>query len=1109
MLLKNNNNASVLTKKNILTPEFLIVRASAGSGKTYRLVQEFLRCCLQFDEPRYFRQILAITFTNKAAQEMKDRILEDIENASVGQGSMFEDLVRILELKPEEVRRRARLVQQSMMHCYEDFGVMTIDGFAHRLVRSFSMDLRWDEGFQIELDEDRIIESAVDRVLQRVGQPNEQSLTALLEGFVRQQVEEERNAQLRSQLVQFGKQVTREHMQPVLNALDPELWDSKRFESYRKEMRGFLQEHAQEPMSCASEALLAIQQNGLEREDFNGGYAFDWLSKVDRGLGLKAIAGKRLLGQFESGKYWRKQAEPELISRMKEVNAPILKAWAAWQEVYTGEFGERFKLIGHLQERVSLIGTLALIRDELEQVQVEENVRLLSSLNREIADLVQNNPAPYIFERMGMRYKHIFIDEFQDTSITQWHNLVQLFENILSTGNLGLVVGDGKQAIYRWRNGNYEQLQALPKLIETTSSVLISAADSLERYANPISLERNFRSGAAIVDWNNRLFGAVHALIPEDLQSVYDETNQVPHADFQGAVHVSECVEKNGDDRRDRRHAWVLARIVHHTQGSLEDRNGRRVLVMPESRGADAFELSDLAILVRKNKDGAALAQFLLDHEITPLTSESLHLGRHPVPQALIALLRTILEPNDPRHAIAFTQCFTAVKPELDESELLWSKTEVNRSVNASGNSYEMGKLDAMGVIEACCPDLDLTNRSAEPLVALLGHCAEVLGWSQAFPAYIEGILELAHELSGQRRTGIEAFLEMWDRKGYKRSIRVSGGKNAVQIMTPHKAKGLAFPVVIAPMIEDKIASFKDDLPVVMDEQSYFMPAALLRDSDLKGTPLESQRQREIDRTLLDALNIAYVAFTRPIERLDILLEFSKAEEPDEGPKSLPQLLKVALGRAFSNRQDAVSQDWGVSDRKVWDETPVAEPTEEHEMSLRTGAAIRQMVALPKSRWTDTMPGQGASRRVFGTAVHGLLAEVRDVSEWEMLKSTKSLGLGMDEAQWTAVVESVDQVIHDDGMKRFFCVDPEALFAERDLVLTDGSVGRPDRVVCLDDGWHVIDFKTGIAHPKHHEQIAGYARSVQTIYPNQKVFAWLFYTGETNLVGVPWQTELV
>ena len=1032
---------------------------------------------------------------------MKDRVLREVQAVAEGEGVMFKKLQEVLEVAPEEMRRRAEQLGQSMLFRYEDFGVMTIDSFVNRLVRSFARDLEWDDAFQIQLDEDELIDQAVGRVLSRVGLAGEEALTSMLEGFVRQQVEDERNTMLRAQLMKFGKQVTREHMQPVLRALPSDEWPTERFGDYRKEIATYLQAAFSGPVEAAKHARKVIRDAGLKDSDFSSGDLPKWLDKIITGKGRKATLGVRLARQFESAGFGTAKTDASTLQLLEGVCDTLQAVREAWESVYEGEEGQKNKLLDHLQERVSLIGTLALIRDALEEVQVESNVRLLSSLNREIAELVRNNPAPYIFERLGNRYQHIFIDEFQDTSITQWHNLVQLFEHILSTQHMGMVVGDGKQAIYRWRNGNYEQLQALPNLIDDPGPVLLEAAESLKRNAKPLHLESNFRSGQAIVEWNNRLFRHVQGLLPADLQSVYGAPDQVAMKSFLGAVHVATLIDKKVEDRERQRHEWVLQRILAHTGGHLVKVGDRMQFEAAESAGH--FKLSDLAVLMRKNRDGAALAQFLLDHGITPFTTESLHLGRHPAPRGVIALLRSILDPLNAVHVIDFLQCYSALHPDVDEAAWLWEHHTIERYVAPDGQERERGVIQTDALLQKLVPTLQLEERSAEPLVALIGHCFDVLGWSESHPAYAEGLLELAHEVSNHRRSGLPAFIATWDRTGYKRSIRVSGAQDAVQIMTPHKAKGLAFPVVIAPMVHDKIATFKDELPVLLDATKYGLPAALLRDSDLKDTELETERQREIDRTLLDALNVAYVTATRPIERLDVLLEFEKEGVHAEGPKSLPQLLLQSIEEEFSGEK-SVDGTWdlGVLDRKPAEEGRPDLVLKTRETHLKSGGAIRAIVARPKGSWSEAMPGGALSQQTYGNAVHGLLAQVGELSDWQAIQPRLGSSFGMDASQRDEVIQAVEAVLLHEEWSRFFEAPSDQRFTERPMRLTSGEVGRPDRVVKLEDGWHVLDYKTGAPEKKHHTQVNAYMQAIAEIEPGQKVHGWLLYTRDLKLVPV-------
>lgn len=1082
---------------------FHVVKASAGSGKTYRLVRDYLACCLWENNPHYFKHILAITFTNLAAQEMKERILSDVREVAEGKGAMHGSLLEIIPIAPEELERRARALGEAMMHRYEDFSVMTIDSFVNRLVRSFSKDLQWEEDFQIELDEEALLDEAISRLLSRVGRPDEKALTAMLEGFVRQQVEEEKNAVIRHQLQSFSKQVTRENMQAALQALDPAEWTPEALERFRKTQREALRKRRAVPVDAAQSALARIAALGLQDSDFSYGDLPKWLRRAANGSGRKATIGKRLAAQLEDSVFWSSKASDSTAAQIQDAIPAIEQAAQAWRELYEGESGRVFKLQEHLQQRVSLIGTLGLIRDELAAVEEEKNVRLLSTLNREIAAIVRDNPAPFIYERIGNRYRNLFIDEFQDTSITQWHNLIQLFEHLVSLDEMGMVVGDGKQAIYRWRNGNYEQLEALPGLIGNPGPVLIDSAQALRRAHLPATLNFNRRSGSAIVDWNNRWFASVQRHLPESLQGVYDDVQQTPTAKHQGNVHLACLVQEKGVGKQDQRNAWVVQRILAHTGGALVDKGGTKRYVQPADASA-YFSLSDIVVLLRRNKDGAALAQHLMDCGITPWTSESLHLGRHPVALAIVALLRSVIDPENPAHALAFVQNYCAIDRTASEAELLRSHHTVTTYLGSDGIERKRSAMDLRALFQAVAPELRPWELVTAPLTLLVGHCFEALDWSNRFPSYTEGMLELVHEVVTQRRGTLKDFLSHWDRRGHKRSIRVSGAQDAVQIMTPHKAKGLDFKVVIAPVHPEKIDRFKDEIPVRLDADRFGLPTALLRDSDLKDTVMDHERQAEIDRTVLDALNVAYVAATRAVDRLDIGLEFDKDPSADMAIQTLPQLLWKGWQEAFPERVDAATlqDNVGVPDRKA---NAAAEKAVgvDHVQRLELGQPYGQRIARPKLHWA-ALASEGQWTPIeHGNAVHGLLGELKHKADWPGLKERVELANLWTPDQRASVATLIESILHGDDTKRFFEAHATEVFAERTVHFGNGELGRPDRVVYLDEVWHVVDFKTGKERDKDKAQVAGYCQVLCAMHPNDAVKGWLIYTETLQLVNVP------
>jgi len=1046
---------------------FHVIRASAGSGKTYRLVRTYLAACLKTADAHAFRTILAITFTNKAALEMRMRILEEIERVAEGRGTMGAELAEECGIAHEEVQQRAGAVRVAMLHRYEDMAVMTIDSFINRLVRSFTRELALDQEFVIELDEQRLISEAVGRLLDRAGLPGQEDLTGLLEGFARMQAEEEKDIRLRPQLEKFGKLVWREHLQETLAGFQGGDWGPGRFAEVRDRLHAEVNAVDRDLRRQAKSALDLIRRHGLEDGYFSGNpNVVKWFSGLAKSGFRVAPPSPTLTGMFEEGRLWAKSAKADKVAAMQAILPELLGLWEAYSAVCGGERGAELRLKDVLVRKISLIGVLALLRDELDRLCEERNVRTLPALNAQISSIVRENPAPFIFERIGTRYQHIFIDEFQDTSITQWHNLVQLVAHVLSTGGSGLVVGDAKQAIYRWRNGDYRQLMALPSLCGTVTDALREAEGALHREHAPEALGENYRSGRAIVTFNNRLFAAIAGLLPEHLQQLYagDAASQTPVHPFDGAVHVSRTFGTTKAARAEARAAWALERIQHHLDAG--------------------FRPGDIALLVRTNRDSATLAQALLAAGFTPRTEESLHLGRHPAPLGAVALLRHVLAPHDPRHPVAFLQCLCALRPELDEAALLAAHTVEAEKKNV---------LNFARLLKAVVPELALLDRTTEPVVGLIGHIFEACGWNPDHAAYCEGMLDLALEAARMREPGIAGLLGVWDRKGSERSIRVSSGADAVRILTIHKAKGLAFPVVLVPFDPKKLSNFKDEIPVELDAAVYGLPAALLSDSDLKETPLEHCRQEELARGVLDAVNLAYVAMTRAEERLDVLLEFEK-EEPGEAV-TLPGMLAAALEAGVSTDSPLA---WGDGGRKgggaaAMDAVPLSP-------ALQTGAAVELRVAVPRAAWDGTWVA-GWNPAEFGEAVHGVLGRVRTRADWGRLAPALGAGLRMDARQWEAVQAAVDGVLRTPECSAFFEEGAEVL-CEYELVGLRGGVLRPDRLVRRGNRWEVVDFKTGKESPTHHQQVREYMAAVAAAEPGAEVHGYLLYINDLRVVAV-------
>jgi ATP-dependent exoDNAse (exonuclease V) beta subunit len=1050
--------------------KFEIVRASAGSGKTYRLVLRYLECALKSKEPGSFRRILALTFTNKAAAEMKSRILNDLKNLVDGESDKLKELSSLLKLSEDDVVTRAESLHKEMLHRYSDISVMTIDRFVNRLVKSFARDLAIDQDYRIEIDSDKVIEDAVSQLLDKIGTQGNESLTKSLESFALQQVIEDEDAAVRRPLTSLGKTLVQEKMKPVISALS-EITPSE-FQEISMKLRRTTSKAEKKLYSAVDSASVAIRNSGIPLSDFPKNNILKQLYKIKH---AKLEDPKKTLENIceNSSKMLLKGAADESKIKAETLHSYILNVRDALVLMRPKtEEGKEYMLAKSLNKRMSLLGALAALHQEIENVQIDNNIRTFHAMHERIAEIVKENPAPFIYERLGSRYNHIFMDEFQDTSVTQWHNLVVLYDHAIGNNNKTLVVGDGKQAIYRFRNGDYKQLLDLPNLQPGDHGIAIKdAEETLKRSAQLDSLDENWRSGRNIVDWNNKLFSSMSKYLPSSLEKVYDGLEQIPMRDFNGGVHLDLVIESSKEKRRKIYTEKIIERI--------------------DAYKAIGFELGDITILVRENQVGALLAQDLLERGIKPMTEESLQLGRHPGPLAVVALMRWMLRPADYRQSSAILQCTAALRAEYDpinEGEIMGGCIE---------NRDKKTVFDTRKMLNILFPNLEVIERSTGPLAGFIGHLCEEMGLTEHYPSYAEGLLELAREVSGSDESGLHGFLRVWDSSGYKKSVVTGKSNDSVQIMTVHKAKGLDFKIAIILVPHKTFTSFRGIMPVDMDD-SMKMPitAAMMEDGDMKDSHLEDQRLAEIERVQLDAINGVYVAFTRPVERLDILLEFER--EGFDEPKTMPQLIMKSLEDAFSKGVTPGEQTENISaklEKESREEEVITQP-----VKLHTGEKVEHLVSIPPSE-TNLSFAQKMSPRELGSAVHGILERINTSSDWQVVKKSIENGMAIGLADREIVFQRVESIIFGEQSAEFFT---EGLLVETEVSFIDsnGEIIRPDRIIRDSEGWTVIDYKSSEQDQVHHlDQIKNYMNTLSEI-EGQEVKGILIYTDPLKVLKV-------
>ena len=724
---------------------FQIFNASAGSGKTYALVKEYLKLVLRSKNEQRFRNILAITFTNKAVNEMKQRILKNLfQFAFLPQTPtikpLFRELSAELSCSPEELKSRSQLALKKILHNYAFFDVSTIDKFTHRLIRTFARDLKLPRNFEVVLEETLLLEEAVERLISKAGKDPE--LTELLLDFALRKVEEEKSWDISLDLNQVGTLLFDEnHSRHLSNLSDKEL---PNFLELQNLLRSLIKKDASAITLEAQKAMQTINDHGLAFTDFKRSFFPKFLDGILRG-NLKLDFKAAWKENFGNEALYNKTAPLEI----KEIQDRLLpKFTAAFEKIKTRFF--QYSLHTNALNNIVPLTILSAIQEEIKFLQQEKGLLPISTFNTIIAKEIKDQPAPYIYERLGEKYQHYFIDEFQDTSEMQWENLVPLIGNALEgqdeAGQKGslLLVGDAKQAIYRWRGGKAEQFLDLLNLRNNAFVLSPEIQD----------LPKNYRSHAEIINFNNEFFRHTGPLM--------------------STPKYNQLFEKGSQQKSNEKELGLVSiEFLSNPKEELDANYGKSVLNRVKEVQDAGYQLKDICILTRKKKHGIALAEFLMMEEIPIISSETLLLKANKKVNFLINLLWLTQQPSDKNYAF---EVLHFLKGDADDFNfLVLEHLEDVSSYLAETYHFSISRLNHLSVFDG------------------LEYTIRVFKLAPDSDAYLNFLLDEVLQVEYQSDVGISNFLAHWEKRKSGLSIVAPEDLDAVNIMTIHKAKGLEF----------------------------------------------------------------------------------------------------------------------------------------------------------------------------------------------------------------------------------------------------------------------------------------------------------------------------
>ncbi len=1007
---------------------FRIYNASAGSGKTYALSKAYLKILLS--SPRSFKRILAITFTNKAVNEMKKRILDSLFNfsktTSLDDASpLFRDIMMDLGLTQESLMEKSKSSLKELLHNYAFFDISTIDKFTHRLIRTFAKDLKIPQNFEVVLDTDSLLDEAVSRIIAKAGEDKE--LTKVLIEFALEKIDEDRSWDIEFDLKKIGKLIFNENnVAHIKNLEDKSIAD---FSILKRNISNAIALYQKEIIAKANTILQALEDNGLLFADFTGGYFPKFMVKIAEG-DLKQDFKSGWKQNFETKPLYNKTCKEPTKSILDGLHPEFIRLFRDIEQKLM-----RFNFLQNAYRNLVPLTLLNAIQHEVAAIEKEKDQLSISKFNTLISNEIKNQPAPFIYERLGEKYRHYFVDEFQDTSQLQWQNLIPLISSALESedeqGQIGslFLVGDAKQAIYRWRGGQAEQFLDLA----TSRSHPFSIAGETSL------LPTNYRSYDEIINFNNGFFQSISQFLERpSYKQFFEEGNRQKTTTKEGGyVQLSFLDTPDEED--------YAAKTIASIKDSL----------------ANGYLHSDICILVRKKKHGVLLAKNLMKEGIPVVSSESLLLNSSLKVQFLINLVKHTAQPNEAEINYEVLHFLSREKTDKHTFIQTYLKQTDFLLLNDYGfNSNHFRQLAVYDGLEYAIKLFDLAPSSDAHLVAFM---------------------DTAFEVQQKNGADIQTFLGYWEKNQSRLSISTPETTDAVQIMTIHKSKGLEFPVVIFPYANTAIFEEIDPkLWTTVDPLSFsgFKEILLSKKQEVReyGEQEKILFDEEQEKLHLDAYNLLYVALTRAENILYIISEMDLNKDGSYKNNYFSGLFIHFLDS--KGIWDATKTDYtfGRIPKRIGPKMSTFEHFDIPYIYTDKDRPSFKILTRSGMLW-DTGQEEAIKK---GNDIHYILSHIRFARDIKnALKRAEQMGI-MQHYERQAIKDKIISIVTHPKLIPLFG-DGNTVLNEREILLENGTNIRPDRVVLNGNKATILDYKTGEANPKYKQQLLSYANALTTM----------------------------
>lgn len=1044
-----------------------IYKSSAGSGKTFTLTIEYLKIALQ--APWYFKHILAVTFTNKATQEMKNRILNELFKLKKGEHSdMLPALEEHLQISPALIRHRAEEALSSILHNYTHFSVTTIDSFFQKVIRSFTREVGLRGGFTIEMDNGKVLDESIDAILLELGHG---SITQWLVQFAESKVEEGKSWDIKKEIAKLGSELFKEDFKKIEDSIRQHSEDPDFFKNLTSDLKKIEGSFVSQMEKYAKESLKAIDAWGLHLEDFAygasgpAGYFHNILYKGKYEPGERA----RKVLIDSTGWTTKKSDLKESILELADtkINSLMQKAIEEYDTNILAYNSARV-----VSRYLFVFGIMAELTKKVEEYRREKGVMLISDSSMFLRQIIAENDAPFIFEKAGTFYHHFLIDEFQDTSVFQWENFRHLIANSLAEGRTNLLVGDIKQSIYRWRGSDWKLL--LNKVHQ----------DLGDDYITEYPLATNWRSSAEVIGFNNLFFHHAPALVYDKLtqgieaivdadvqQKLQHQVNDISEAYAESFQKVGKKSESSG---------WVEVQVAGMEEDELNFKESAIVQLIAkiEDLQITGYSLKDMAILVRTTLEGRMIADALMQYknsgEAKPncryevISSEALYLSASLSVRVIISALQ-YLHLQDSLALGVLKTSLAELKQMPITHELFASDDYLKIPAALFVEKESMVRLPLYELVEKLLKIFELQNYPAEFV-------------------YLQAFQDAIYEYGKDRKTDLGSLMEWWQQSGAQLSIKAPEHLEAIKILTIHKSKGLEFGVVMIPFCNwsfDHNTS-RDNAIWVQSNKKPFQNAGYLPvkySSELKNTYFAADYYQELIQIHLDNLNLLYVALTRAKEGLYVSIPAPKDTFVTAKLGHVGEL----VGKLLTDFQDDFSGSW-VADNQFFSgnygKSKDSKPKDFTSITLDRYPSHewRKKIVIKKRGKDFFLSGRPEiqAKINYGLLVHDLLAATKNLDQLEENIAKLRTNGELPESEVANLQQKLNSLMDMPQMNLWFN-HAGKIKNEASIILPQGQTYRPDRVMWMDGKVVVVDFKTGQLRSEHQKQVQSYVQWVSAI----------------------------